>query len=116
MPSMSAICVSPWSTVTSTICARRSSRRAAPHLYSNQVIYDIEVSGMAFGHICLIGDAASPSVMTCWPAAAPSAAALNSLARSAPVTRASSSGSTPLATRPVVCAEVDPHSQSSMAW
>ena len=87
---------------------------------------------MAFGRICLIGDAAfavrphaaagtakaaadgwawprssrrragtsrppsrpgsggnSPSVMTCWPAAAPSVTAPSSLARSAPVTRAS---------------------------
>ena len=40
----------------------------------------------------------SPSVMTCWPVAAPSATARNSSARSAPVTRASSSGSTPLVT------------------
>src|SRR5260370_314957 len=40
----------------------------------------------------------SPSVMTCWPAAAPSATARNCSARSDPATRASSSGSTPLVT------------------
>src|SRR5580704_18749329 len=48
----------------------------------------------------------SPSATTCWPAAAPSATARRSLARSALVTRGSSSGSTALETSTAYRAQV----------